>query len=217
MIILYHQYDKNNFQNLASKLIEKNFDTIEPYFPKSSDFFHEFVPLFMEINKCLIFECFFASVTLTNHTLEKLLKLALVYNETGIKEVSLKDLNNHYSSAHLKYQGKNLSETIKKCFEEGLVTEEQKDYLQNEVRDQLRNGFSHSDPNQIIDPKKEKKFYMGRDPKNPDRELTDLKLHPKFQSQIISDIVEKMAFPYYQNVVSISLNIQDKLIEKNKS
>jgi hypothetical protein len=214
MIVHYPQYDKIYFQQLATKLIENNFDTIEPFFPKRSSFFHEFVPLFIEINTCLIFECFFASITLTNHTLEKLLKSALVYNETGIKEVSIKDLNNHYRAAHQKYQGEDLYQTINRCCGKGLITKQHKRYLQDEVREQLRNGFSHSDPNKIIDHKTEKIAYMARDPKNPDKELTDLKLNPRLQSQIISSIVEKKAFPYYQNVVSISLHIQDMLIKK---
>jgi hypothetical protein len=214
MIVRYPQVSKEHLIRLATNLIEKNFADIEMYYPRKSTFFHEFAGLFIENNTCLMFECYFASITLSNYTLEKLLKYALIYSYGGLNVVSTTEFDENYKACHKKIQEADMSQTITMCCSAGLITKADKKYLQDEIRTQIRNGFSHSDAYKIIDPKNEKKHYMGKDPKNPERPLTDLKLNPFLQSQIIASMTEKMAFPYYKNVVAICLHIQDRLLEK---
>lgn len=215
MKIKFKEQNTESLKDFFSNLIDKNFNKVEPYYPISSSFMHEFAHLFIEINTCLILECHFASITLTNHTLEKLLKHALVYNEVGIKNKGrFRDSEEKYKIAHNKYQQKELNYTINVCCSKGLISKEHKKYLQNEVRVQIRNGFSHSDPNKIIDPKNEKKTYMAKDMTNPDLPLSDIKLHPFLQSQIIAQLANEYAFPYYKKVVEICSHIQKVLIEK---
>jgi hypothetical protein len=212
MIKHYPKITKEYFREVSMKLIEKNFDEIEPFFPSKSDFFHELVPLFQEINLCLIFECYLASITLTNHTLEKLLKLSLVYNDMGIIRRHLNQPD-FYKNSHEKYQSSDLSKTINLTCSSGLITKEQKKYLENEVLEQLRNGFSHSDPKKIIEPNRGKKLYTAVSP-DAEKTLKGLVSDPTFQSQMISMFAEKEAFIYYKKVVEISLHIQTVLSEK---
>lgn len=214
MIIHYNKVDKDFFERLSSQFIEKNFKEIEPFFPSRSDFFHEMIPLFREINTCLIFECYMASITLTNHMLEKLLKLSLVYSETGLTREPFKNIREHYGNAHSKFQNSDLSQTINSCCSAGLITKEQKKYLQNEVLEQLRNGFSHSDPNKIIEPKKGKQLYTSTNQGNTNHLEGGTVLDPFVQSQAISFFAQSEALKYYKNIIEISLHIQQKLIEK---
>ena len=218
MIVHYREITAESLKQITNNLIDKNFSELESYFPTRSSFFHEFVILFMEINTCLIFECHIASITLTNHTLEKLLKYALVHNDIGIERKKFfRELEPQYKIAHDNYQSLDFADTINRCCTKGLISTAHKKYLQDEIRIQMRNGFSHSDPNKIIDPKNEKKHYMGKDYKNPDAPLSDIKLDPFVQSQIIGDLARANALPYYKKVVEICLYIQDKLIEKEKT
>lgn len=215
MIIHHNKVDKDFFQRLSLQQIENNFAEIEPFFPLRTDFFHELIPLFRQINTCLIFECHIASITLTNHTLEKLLKLSLVYNEMGMKRQHFKQPT-FYLNAHNKYQNSNLSQTINSCCSAGLITKTQKKYLQNEVLEQFRNGFSHSDPNRIIEPKKGKHLYSSTKP-DADVLLKELVIDPMLQSQIIGYFAEAQAFKYYKNVLEITSHIQSILFKKEEA
>lgn len=109
------------FLERSRLLIEKNFENIEPYFIISSNVFKELVEKIHEVYTCLIFECYTASISLTNHIFERLLKISLVYNEIGLSQVSMRNIDNHFEDAHKKYQDKSMYETITKCCSAGLI------------------------------------------------------------------------------------------------
>jgi len=211
MIVRWKKVDKEFLKKRTSILIDENFESVAPFYPSSSGFFSEFVQKLHEVNTCIILECHFATITLTNHILERLLKVALVFNETGIERVRSSKLNEHYSEAHEKYQGASLSKTINQSCSAGLITKEHKKYLSREVLDKLRNGYSHSDPNKIIKGKNGQEVYVTKENK------TDLKLDPFLQSQIMTNLAQQEAFPYYKYVFELIYHIEKILIEKEKT
>jgi hypothetical protein len=87
---------------------------------------------------CLVIDAHFASITLSNHILERLLKIALIYNDSlhEGQEASIKAYN--------KYQGMALRASITNCFNKKLIDLEEKKFMEDFINDLVRNGFSHS-------------------------------------------------------------------------
>ena len=208
MIVHYNKVDKDFFLQHAKNLIEKNFDLIAPYFITRSDVFKELVVKIHEVNSCLIFDCFSASISLTNHILERLLKISLVYNETGLGQVRMRDINNHFGPAHNKYQSEDLYKTINLCCSAGLITKEHKKYLNDEIREKLRNGFSHSDPNKML----KNDIFVWNDKSI----TTDVRLDPLIQSTLMYNLAQEQALPYFQYIVGLIIHIEKVLIENDR-
>lgn len=215
MLVSYGRLDKDIVKELANQYIEKNFDELYDFFPQKVEFMHELTPLYFQINYCLMFELHIASITLTNHFLERLLKIALVYNEVGTRK-GFTNVSYHFKDAHTKYQDKKLFDSINSCFDKGLISEEQKDYLHKEVREQIRNGFSHSDPDTIIDPKKGKKLFTRIEPVDENHILHGFNLDPFIQSQFMYNFAKNEALRYFKNIFGISKQIEHILVQKGK-
>ena len=77
------------FEENFIQLLKQNFENNSKYFNSNYQIFFEFNTLVFEINKCLILELDRAAITLTNYFLERLLKLALIYNEIGIDGIEI--------------------------------------------------------------------------------------------------------------------------------
>jgi hypothetical protein len=111
---------------------------------------NEIDPLLREIRFCLILDLFQASITLTNNLLEKYLKLILIYNEHGKKQIKdASTINDLYGPATKKYNNKDLSDTINMACTKGFITKEEKKSL-HEFRDRFRNAFGHSDMDKMF-------------------------------------------------------------------
>lgn len=103
-----------------------------------------------EICTCLITGCSQASITLTNHLLEKSLKIFLFHVEpTSQNYTDAEEIEKHFKEMNRIYGGKDLSDTINNCCSKGLITREQKNILHG-YRDQFRNAFGHAEPNKIF-------------------------------------------------------------------
>jgi hypothetical protein len=125
--------------SIVNKLIEKNFKLGNNELDFISD----------EIKWCLILKLYQAAITLTNHYLEKGLKLMLIYHTSERKKITnLNDTKTWYSASD-SFNDKNLNYTIDKCCTLGLISSKQKKQL-HEFREVLRNGFSHSDMSKLF-------------------------------------------------------------------
>ncbi|RYY51479.1 MAG: hypothetical protein EOO06_00305 [Chitinophagaceae bacterium] len=103
-----------------------------------------------EIRDCLICHYYQAAMTLTNHLLEKVLKLGLIYLEVGTSPVKeLVGLSDKYKPALKKYDGAVMFETITWCYEKGLISEDRKNVLMK-YKDLFRNPFSHAQSKKIF-------------------------------------------------------------------
>ena len=96
-----------------------------------------------EIIDCLLTGTYQAAITLTNHFLEKSLKMALVYHSTGGKKVHFADQMQTYEEALAKFGDSDLSQTINACCSKGLIDKERKKTLQRH-RDTFRNAYGHA-------------------------------------------------------------------------
>lgn len=108
-----------------------------------------------EICKCITFGLFQASITLTNHLLEVMLKDALMFNYCGVTQVSGINMLNMFKESIEKFDRLDLSETINRSCTAGLITKKEKAQL-HIYREEFRNGYGHA----------EKKKIFGEDPIN---------------------------------------------------
>lgn len=148
----YDIIDKENkefLKDLFSKALENNFDNYKYYLQNPR--FYYFIDLkstIGEIIKCLIIEAHSASITLTNHFLERVLKLALIQKESGTQPTKITDWNDTYSASN-KYSSWPMEKTIEECKKLNIITEHQYKDLTH-FRQTIRNGFSHFDPERIL-------------------------------------------------------------------
>lgn len=83
--------NKEVFEKNFIEKLNKNFPELSKYFDFNLEIFCEFNTQIFEINKCLLLEFYRAAITLTNNLLERLLKLALINNETGIEPIPIEN------------------------------------------------------------------------------------------------------------------------------
>ncbi|MDV3837659.1 hypothetical protein CMU32_12335 [Elizabethkingia anophelis] len=170
-----------------------------------------------EINKCIVLELYMATITLTNHFLERLLKLALIYNDVGRGTITLEKLNEVYSEPHKKYSKISLNDAINFCREFSIITTGESDFLHETIRKQVRNGFSHADPGMILkNVSKQDIFIQGSfsDPKkNRPFKLNQTEI-PFIQSILIADFAKENAEYYFDSIFDLSKKIDNRLTEK---
>lgn len=96
----------------------------------------------------MITESHTAAITLTNHFLERILKLALIQKASGTQPKKITEWNKTYSVSD-KYSNWKMGATIKKCKELKIISKTQFKEL-TEFQETIRNGFSHYDPKKIL-------------------------------------------------------------------
>ncbi len=164
-----------------------------------------------EINFCLILDLSQACITLTNHLLEKTLKLLLIYEETGKKQVTdLSKIDELYGNACNRFNGKDLNDTINIACSKGLITKDEKKTM-HEYRDRLRNGFSHSDMNKVF--KKSKiPLIMGNfeNPQKLEKGEATISQVPFLQGIAQEKVAKSSALTYYifiHNIIKKNIHV----------
>lgn len=177
----------------------------------------ELSPIKGEVVNCLMLGLGMSSITLTNHLLERSLKLALIYNDVGLVPLSKIEDIEAYSASNEKYDSLNLNDTIDKCFENGLISDKTKEQL-HEYRKKIRNGFSHASQKKIFGDSTAK-FVMGNFLTGTTSEVKNVKiaeLPPFIQAHAITDFVEKHALAYFELVYDVIKTAEAIIAEKHK-
>ena len=159
-----------------------------------------------------------ASITLTNHLLERLLKLALIYNESGFGPTPLEEWNEKFGEPTKKYSSISLGNSIELCKKKGLISVSEKDILFNTIRVLMRNGFSHADSTDILaNIPDETPMFVGN-LKRPNDKLKEVglnqKIIPTFQALQMEDFAKENAKPYFHFVFKLIHKIENRIIEK---
>lgn len=199
--------------------LDKNYSELSNNFKYRFKVFSAFNTLIIEINKCLILELNRASLTLTNHLVERLLKLALIYNEVGVGPIPLEQWNEKFEPANKKYISKNMWDTIKLCRENDLINDEEKDILNKEIKNLFRNGFSHGDSTKIMGnlPDTTEMYFINSNLGDEVKKINiNQKASPTFQSLHIAEFAKIKAKPYFNFVLLLINKIESRLNEKKK-
>lgn len=196
--------------------LDKNFDSLKEYLSFYT------VTIFIELKsnifqniQCLMVNAYSASITLTNHMLERLLKLALIQNEIGLNPIQIKNWSHAYKEPH-QYSKMVLHKTIKLCHEYNLISDIQEKYL-SDTREQFRNGFSHFDPTKIlIDHKETSEIHFPNE--NPEDSYdieVNMKQIPVLQDYYVRKFARENALPYFDYVFHLIRSIEKELKYKH--
>ena len=146
----YHE-EVNKIIRERGKYIENNYPRIRDATQKRYGLL-ALDPVRIEICICLIFGCHQASITLTNHLMESLLKYALITfgakddqeSENPVRGRAISHIEEKYKELSEKFGIANLGNNINSACKKGLISKDQKKDLHT-FRDKFRNSFSHSD------------------------------------------------------------------------
>ena len=212
--------NKEIFEKGFKEKIDKNFLELSKYYDFNLEIFCEFSTLIFEINNCLLLELNRAAITLTNHLLERLLKLALINNETGIGSIELEKWNDAFQEPNEKHGKSDLANSIEKCRKIKLVSQKEKIFLFDTIRVLMRNGFSHADSSKILaDLPDDSKMFQGNF-SNPNESLKEInvnqKIIPTFQAIQMENFAKNNAKTYFDFVFYLVFRIEKRLIGKLK-
>lgn len=206
--------EKSVFEKAFQEKLDKNFEKFNPYFDYQYKVFFELTTTVFQAVKCLILELPIASITMTNHILERLLKLALIYKMAGVGPIPPEQLTEVFSAAHNKYNHHVMASTIELCKKEGLITVAEKDILFNLVRNQIRNGFSHADMEKVLaeipDIIHATQFSFS-DPNERIPVSFNPKVIPTFQADALEKFAAANAENYFVAVFNLLRNIEGRL------
>lgn len=193
---------------------QNNFEKNSKYFQFDSKLFTELRPLVYQINNCLIFESYIPALTATNYLLERLLKIALIYNEVKIESVILEKLNSLYDLPNKKYVKLTFEKSIEKCRMSGLIDDPEKEFLDTKIRPLVRNSYSHGDPTKISNtlPRKSKAFVASFTEPGRLKEI-DFEKHyiPTFQSQLFDEFAQQNSLTYFDFAYKLINNIEKRI------
>lgn len=212
----------NEANDLNSKYYRQIFEEgMNERFPELSHYLHhpifvftELEPKIREIISCLIMGAYSASITLTNHVLERLLKLALIIDTVGLERIRVDDWNSVYSEVD-SINSENLYNTINMCKKCNLICEEEKEQL-HYLRESIRNGFSHSDPKQIFKNDVDTKTFVFNAP-NPENNKSielNFKSIPMLQCVYTNQFAQENAEYFFGVVFEVMYNIQKRIRTK---
>ena len=211
--------EKEIFEKAFIDNLNRNFQKQSRYFEVDFYVFSELESSIFEINKCLILELYRASITLTNNVLERLLKLALIYNEAGIDPKPVENWNSSFEKPNKKYGAIVLAESIDKCRKLGLISDDDYIFLYHTIRKMMRNGFSHADSSKILEDLPDEITMFQGSLSNPnDTKSVNLyqKSIPFIQAIHMDCCAKESAAKYFDYVFELINRIDKRLIDKQK-
>ncbi len=113
-------------------------------------------------------------------------------------------------------------QSIKLAFEKNLIIDKERDYLDNKIRDNIRNGFSHAEMEKVNNGKPDyfemPSYNFGevtnslRDGEEISNNLVNVStLVPAMQSEFQKIKAEAIALPYFKSIYKIAKNIDRRL------
>jgi hypothetical protein len=211
--------EKELFEKAFIDNLNKNFQSRSKYFDFEFYVFSELGGTVFEINKCIILEFHRASITLTNNLLERLLKLSLIYNEAGIGPKPVEDWGATFEEPNKNYSSIPLGNSIEKCKKLGLITENEKVFLFDTIRELMRNGFSHADSTKILNGLPDKTTMFQGSFSNPTEikpVTVNQKIIPFMQAIHIENFAKENAEDYFDYVFELIKKIDQRLIDRNE-
>ena len=175
------------------------------------------------ICECLIMNFNLAAMTLTNHYLEKSLKILLIYHDSHKYEVTYEDpssLNRSLQIPTKEFDNKDLYKIIEFLFDRKLISQEEKDAL-DEMRHKYRNALSHSDRRKLYgEATNEWTYITGKEGAEdlvnnnidnyPKEELSNYNV-PMADFLFIKQLSDNEALDYFLRLDTIVVNIIKKV------
>lgn len=117
------------------------------------------IPLY-EITHCIMFDLNQASICLTNHLLERVMKLSLIKYELENLNINDPIYKDKQISAYKKYDDMLLWKTLSSAYENNIIINEEYNMLLK-FKDKYRNPFSHANVSKLIPEQQINSFRVG--------------------------------------------------------
>jgi len=207
-------------------------DNINTYFSYiDNNVFHTFCSLKRLINEninCLLLNNHIASICVTNHILERFIKLSLIEHGTSGIDYSNDELYNTKLLESFSYDHKVLGVTLQELRNVNLITDQELQNLQS-FKDAYRNPYSHADTKRIN--KDVPNTFKGRmysldylpniltqNFKNLSYEEKNIStLSPPIAQEYIHEHAINNAFNYFKAVFDIMIIVDKRLQALNSS
>ncbi len=209
-----------------SKKIIDNSEKILPFQDHNFYLFSELRILLYEITHCIMFDLNQASFCLTNHLLERVLKLSLIKYELEGLNISDPIFKEKQISAYKKYDDMLLWKTLSSAYENNIIINEEYNMLLK-FKDKYRNPFSHANVSKLIPEQQINNSMIGHifNLEESFKCLTDSKPIP-IQEVLIDPLTlvqeyqyaisNREALDYFNNVFEIMINIDERYKVKYK-
>jgi hypothetical protein len=210
---------KEIFEKAFEEKLNKNFPKFSKYFDFKLKAFNELNTQLFEVNKCLLLEFNRAGITLTNNLLERLLKLALIYDEVGVGPKPIESWNEIFAEPNRKYNQIKLGNSIELCKKKELITEKEKVVLFEHIRVLMRNGFSHADSTEILAGlPNDSVMYQATfsNPSNVQEVKINQKVIPFMQSLQMENFANENAVDYFDYVFKLIFRIEERILKKQE-
>ncbi|WP_299218466.1 hypothetical protein [uncultured Aquimarina sp.] len=215
--------EKEEYIIQYEKRVNKNYDELSFFINDNLHILSNLKSVKYEIINCLMIEQFQASITITNHFLEKMLKSALIskYIE-GLKFSDSDELNLKLKEAYKKYDDKTLKQSIDSALEIDIINKDEFNYI-NKVRDDIRNAFSHAQMDKINKGKPERIKMFSFNINEVQKSIINTATVPKgkelnistqelgIQALIQEDHSKSIAYTYFKSIYTITKNIDVRL------
>lgn len=210
--------DKKELEKYFYDRVGANYSVQAKYYDFNLEVFWELRSLLFEINNCLLLNFDRASITLTNHLLERLLKLTLINGEIGIGPIDTNKWNEVFKEPHEKYGTISLGTSIERCRKYELITDEEKKYLFDKIRVLMRNGFSHADSSNILAHLPDDSKMIQGNFSNPNETKfvnVNQKIIPFLQAIQMESFAKQNAKPYFDYVYHLIFRIEMRLLKRH--
>jgi hypothetical protein len=151
--------------------------------------------------------------------LRDFLKLSLIYNDAGIGPKPVETWGNAFGEPNKKYSSISLGTSIEKCKKLGLITEREKVFLFDTIRELMRNGFSHADSTKILNGFPDETTMFQGSFSNPTEikpVTVNQKIIPFMQAIHIENFAKENAANYFDYVFELIKKIDQRLIDRNE-
>ena len=216
---------KEYLKQYAIIRFDKNFSKVENLYNHNLSIMGSLTFLKFEILNCLILDFNNASITLTNHFVERMLKLSLILIETKNLTLSEPDkYSKKVNHLHQQYDHLYLHETLNHNKKKKLISEEEYKYLNNEGK-MFRDSYSHAQIGKINNEQPDNfsgQMFSFSDVKEKltkgESNFTTRKIEiPSISPSVVplyqNISAEKNALIYFTKVYEILINIEKRLEE----
>ena len=175
-------------------------------------------PIISELCDCLSINAYQASITFTNHLLEKALKAAIILDD-GRKNVNNNNLrvDEVFKESYDRYDDMLMDQSIKKCCSIGLISKKEKSKLM-EIKEIFRNPYSHANTTKILDNVTSKVTvgYLNNSNKI-EEQVVNVGYVPFMQGNAQLEIAKKYGYEYFRIAIYIVALLDNELEKRYKS
>lgn len=208
-----------------SKLVEKNYENLKEYFLHQPNHFLPLTSLRNEILQNLQLELFQTAIFAINHFLERMIKLALIEKYTlGLDYSNHETYNEKTLEAVDLYDNLILFKSLDAAEEQNLISASEKIIL-NELRQKIRNPFSHAEIKKILGDAPQnftgfmfniedvKEALIKGEPIKPGEEKEITSFSATISQLYQQSYSREIAHNYFNTVYNIMINIDKRLVD----